>query len=80
MTRKWCFMDLIVDHQTGKLRETLIWSNIGKAVMTWAFVYLTLHDRLTEYYVAAFGALVVAHELASRYFNQRQQVLDKDKP
>ena len=79
MARKWCVMDLVVDHQTGKLRETAVWSNIGKLTMTWAFVSLTLSNHLTEFYVAAFGALVIGHELFARYFNQKQQVLDKDK-
>lgn len=77
-SRKWCVMDLVVDHKTGKLRETAMWSNIGKATMTWAFVMLVRGDKLTEWYVAAYGALVVAHEIAARVMNQKQQTLDKD--
>lgn len=72
-------MDLVTDHQTGKLRETALWSNLGKATLTWALVYETLHSGLTEWLVFAYGGIVILHEASARYFNQRQQTLDKDK-
>ena len=78
MTRKWCVMDLVVDHQTGKLRETAVWSNVGKAVMTWAFIHVTAAGALTEWFVAAYGGVVVLHETGARFLNQRQQQLDKE--
>lgn len=80
--RKWCVMDLVVDHQTGKLRETALWSNIGKATMTWAFIYTVFYAKgsFSELLWAAYGSIVVCHELAARYFNQQQQKLDKDTP
>lgn len=28
--RLWCVMDLVTDPVSGKLRETLFWSNMGK--------------------------------------------------
>ena len=28
--RRWCVMDLVVDHKTGKLRESAVWSNVGQ--------------------------------------------------
>jgi hypothetical protein len=31
MTRRWCLLDLVTDSTTGRLRETAVWSNIGKA-------------------------------------------------
>jgi hypothetical protein len=70
---------LVTDHQTGKLRETALWSNIGKAAMTWAFVY-TVYSREgnTEWLWMAYGSIVVSHELMARYFNQKQQVLNKE--
>ena len=76
--RKWCFRDLFVDHVTGKLRETALWSNIGKLSMTVAFLYETFNGNLTEWLVAAYGGIVVLHETAARVMNQKQQVLDKD--
>lgn len=76
--RKWCVMDLVTDHQTGKLRETAVWSNVGKGTLTWAVVYQTLHNGLTEWLVLAFGGIVVLHESATRLLNQRQQNMDKE--
>lgn len=74
------FRDLVVDHKTGRLRETAVWSNIGKATMTLGFGWQTYHSTLTEWYVAAYGAAVIFHELAARHYNQKQQLLDKDTP
>ena len=79
--RKWCVMDLVTDHHTGKLRETALWSNIGKASMTWAFLYTIWSGKGSEWLWLAYGGIVVAHEAAARVLNQKQQTLDKpDKP
>lgn len=78
--RLWCFRDLFVDHQTGKLRETAVWSNIGKATMTWAFVYSVMHEHFSELLWLAYGSLVVGHETVARFMNQRQQTLNKGAP
>lgn len=76
--RLWRFMDLVVDHKTGKLRETAVWSNVGKAAMTWAFVSVVLHGGSNEWLWVAYGSIVVLHETAARVLNQRQQKLDDD--
>jgi len=76
----WRVKDLFVDHKTGKLRETALWSNVGKATMTWGFVYQTIHGGMTEWFLLAYGAIVIVHEGAARFFNQRQQTLDKKAP
>ena len=78
--RKWCVMDLVVDHQTGKLRETALWSNIGKAVMTWGFIYTVFYSKgnFSELLWVAYGSIVVIHEATARYLNQKQQVLNKE--
>jgi len=78
--RKWNLRDLFVNHQTGRLRETALWSNIGKAVMTWAFIYSVMHEHFNETLWVAYGSVILAHEAYSRFMNQRQQVLDKEKP
>ena len=46
-SRKWCVMDLVTDHQTGKLREAYVWSNIGKG--------------LAAYLLVLFGARMIDH-------------------
>jgi hypothetical protein len=75
----WHFRDLVTDHQTGRLRETALWSNVGKAAMTWAFIYTVYYGKgsFSELLWVAYGSIVVAHELTSRYFNQKQQTMDK---
>ena len=75
---EWHLRDLVVDHQTGRLRETSVWSNVGKAVMTGAFVHEAWMGALTEWFVAAYGAVVIMHEVAARVMNQKQQKLDKE--
>ena len=78
MTRRWCFMDLVTDHQTGKLRETALWSNVGKAAMTWGFIYAILQGGNSEWIWLAYGSIVILHETAARMLNQKQQVLDQE--
>lgn len=76
MTRKWSVMDLVTDHKTGKLRETAVWSNVGKATMTWAFVWVIADGGDSQWLWAAYGLIVLGHESTSRFFNQRQQQID----
>ena len=78
--KTWHFMDLVTDHHTGKLRETAVWSNAGKAAMTWAFIFTVLHGNGSEWLWVAYGSIVVLHEAAARIMNQRQQKLDKEPP
>ena len=67
----WHLRDLVTDHKTGKLRETVLWSNIGKFVMTVAFCWLTYKNQLTEWYVLAYGGIVICHEMGSRLISQQ---------
>lgn len=78
MKRTWCFTDLVVDHQTGKMRETALWSNVGKACMTFAFLFAVIKGSSSEWLWVAYGSIVVLHEATARFFNQRQQMLDKE--
>lgn len=82
MTRRWCVMDLVTDHQTGKLRETSLWSNIAKAAMTWGFCYTIYYGKgsFSELLWVAYGSVALGHEAYARFMNQRQQGLDKETP
>ncbi len=80
MSRKWCVMDLVVDHKTGKLRESAVWSNVGKASMTWAFIYTVWGGTGSEWLWIAYGGIVVAHASVERVLNQKQQSIDKEPP
>jgi drug/metabolite transporter superfamily protein YnfA len=79
VTRQWRITDLVVDHRTGKLRESAVWSNIGKASMTWAFVHTVASGHSSEWLWIAYGGIVVAHASVERVLGQRQQSLDNKK-
>jgi hypothetical protein len=66
-------MDLLTDERTGRLRETKLWSNIGKAAMTFAFVVVTWRGAGTEYLWLTYGGVVVLHELGSKYLKQKEK-------
>lgn len=74
---KWHYSDLVTDHKSGLLRETSVWSNIGKAAMTVAFLYVVYKGKSSQWLWLAYGGVVVAHESVSRVLNQKQQALDK---
>lgn len=78
--RQWHLRDLVTDDQTGRLRETKLWSNIGKAAMTIAFARATWAGAGTEWLWLTYGSVVVLHELGAKWLNQRQQALDAPKP
>lgn len=75
--RRWCFMDLVTDPRTGKLRETLLWSNVGKAAMTVGFLWVVYQGGTSEFLWLTYGGIVIFHEIGSRAMNQRQQKLDQ---
>lgn len=78
--RRWYVMDLVVDHKTGKLRESAVWSNVGKASMTWAFIHTVMGGHGSEWLWIAYGGIVVAHASVERVLNQKQQTIDKEQP
>lgn len=75
---QWHWRDLFTDHQTGKLRETAIWSNAGKGAMTIGFLYAVFTGHSSEWLWATYGGVVVLHEVAARVMNQKQQKIDKE--
>lgn len=77
---KWRVIDLISDHNTGLLRETSLWSNIGKAAMTIAFLYVVYKGENSQWLWLVYGGVVVSHESVSRILNQKQQALDQKQP
>lgn len=75
--RKWCFMDLVTNHQTGKLRETALWTNAFKlaVLITYCrFVNATNFETMT--FVA--GGLLIGHEVIKAKQSQDQQKLEKE--
>lgn len=64
-------MDLVTDPINGRLAETKIWTNIGKALMCWALYHEAIAGRLTEPLLMWFGLLIFAHEAVSRFLTGR---------
>lgn len=77
---RWKWSDLVVDHQTGRLRESSVWSNIGKAAMTWGFCYVVWKGRSDEFLWLTYGVVVVGAEIGARLLNQKQQALNESLP
>lgn len=75
--REWKVSDLVCDHKTGKLRETLLWSNLFKACTLVAFARFVNGDNF-ELMTLTAGGVFLAHEGFSRFMNQRQQKIDKE--
>ena len=69
----WHLMDLLTDERTGRLRETKLWSNLGKLAMTVAFVRATWAGAGTEFLWMTYGGVVVLHELGSKYLRQKEK-------
>ena len=69
----WNIRDLFVDHNTGRLRESKLWSNIGKGAMTVAFVWVIYKGGSSEWLWITYGTIVCGHEIATRFMNQREQ-------
>ena len=71
--RRWCFMDLVTDPVSGRLRETAVWSSAGKASLLWGFFWQLHHGGVSEWYAGIFVGAVIFHELGSRLLSNRQQ-------
>ena len=69
----WHLRDLVTDERTGRLRETKLWSNIGKALMSVAFIVVTMRGAGTEWLWLTYGGVVVLHELGSKYLKQKEK-------
>lgn len=72
LERKWCVMDLVTDHVTGKLRESSVWSNLGKGAVIWAYIKF-VSAATFEPMTLVLGVLLLGHEAGSRILNMKQQ-------
>ena len=72
----WHIKDLFVSHQTGKLRESAVWSNAMKlAVIVQYCRFVSAANFETMTFVAA--GILIGHEVVKAKQNQDQQLLDK---
>ncbi len=58
------------DNSTGKLSDSKVRINAAFVTTTWAFVFLTMNDKLTEWYVAVYLAAWVADRFSARNSNK----------
>lgn len=70
--RKWCVMDLVTDHASGKLRESSVWSNAIKAAVLWAYVKFVGPANFEVMTLTA-ATIMLGHEVTSRMLNNKQQ-------
>ena len=77
MDRKWHVMDLVTNHQTGKLRETALFSVLAKASILYEYVRY-VDERSFETMTAVVAGIFIAHEVYKAKQNQDQQKLDKE--
>ena len=71
--RLWCVMDLVTDPISGRLAETKIWSNAGKALMCWVVWHEAIQGQLTEPLLLWFAAAVLGHESLTRFMNMKRE-------
>jgi hypothetical protein len=47
-----------VTTNNDRISQSKIWANVGSAIASWAFIYMTLHDRMTwEIFFAYLGTV-----------------------
>mgnify|MGYP003387226886 CR=1 FL=1 len=69
--RRWCVMDLVCDPVSGKLKETLVWSNAGKASALGWFSWKCYHGIDTEWLWLIVMTILTAHAAFSQFIMSR---------
>ena len=68
---RWRFIDLLVDSKTGTLSSSKLWFNIGNAVLSMMFVHDGLIHELSDMKIFAYGAIVCASGMTSKFISKR---------
>ena len=72
----WHIRDLVTDAKTGKLQERKLWSNLGKAAMTFGFIWAVLHAQGSEWLWMSYGGVILGHAILDK---RQDQQGEKDK-
>lgn len=65
--RRWCVTDLVTDPYSGKLKETLLWSNLGKlSALVW-FSWKCYHDKDSVELWLVVMVVLTAHAMFSQF-------------
>lgn len=68
---KLMYQFLFVDQKSGMLSHTKFWSQIGYAVMCWAFVFVILEGKtaIDASLWLVFGSVVIGNRTAAKALN-----------
>lgn len=69
--RRWCFLDLVTDSYNGKLKETLLWSNLGKASALVWFSWKCYHDTDSPELWLIVMVVLTAHAMFSQFLSAK---------
>lgn len=70
--RKWpCLLDMVCDARTGKLRETLVFSVLGKVAALYWFSIKCYHDRDSWELWALVMCVLTAHAMFSQVISAK---------
>lgn len=68
----------IVDSTTGRISPEKVGYMTALAIMTWAFVALVMHDKMTEWYATVYAGLFVMGRLGSQYLTTKKDIANAD--
>ena len=77
--RRWCVMDLVTDPHSGKMRETLLWSNLGKATALVCFIYNVYSGTDSEWLWLVVMAVLTCHAAFSQYISTKMPPMEQPK-
>lgn len=70
-SRKWCLTDLVTDPYNGKLKETLLWSNLGKASALVWFSWKCYEGTDSVELWLVVMVVLTAHAMFSQFIGQK---------
>ncbi len=77
-------MNQMVTTNSNRVSQSKVWANIGSAVATWAFIYITIHDKMTWEIFFAYLGTVAGFTQVSKWLSYKyggpQDVDNNDKP
>lgn len=65
------FEDILLDSKTGRTSLYKVGQFIALALSSWGFVFLTLGDKLTEFYFGLYMATWASAPVANKWLEQR---------
>jgi hypothetical protein len=65
--RRWCVMDMVTDPVSGKLRETLVFSVLGKTSALCCFIYEVAQGHDSEWLWLIVMGVLTCHAAFSQF-------------